>query len=89
MPGEKAVCVLSPNGSDVKGTIHFEEVREFLNVAEKLHVSRLVANNHIECVAFHKVIISLLDPQSVLVDSVSPVNYEVMNYDFNLVSSTF
>lgn len=38
MPGEKAVCVLLPNGSDVKGTIHFEEVREFVNVAEKLQV---------------------------------------------------
>ena len=38
MPGEKAVCVLLPNGSDVKGTIHFEEVREFLNVAENLQV---------------------------------------------------
>lgn len=38
---------------------------------------------------YHNVIISLLDPQSVLVDSVSSVNCEVMNYDFNLVSPTF
>ena len=30
MPGEKAVCVLLPNDSSVKGTIHFEQVsREF------------------------------------------------------------
>ena len=26
MPGEKAVCVLLPNDSSVKGTIHFEQV---------------------------------------------------------------
>ena len=31
----------------------------------------------------------LLDPQSVRLDSASLVDYEVMNYDFNLVSSTF
>ena len=65
MPGEKAVCVLLPNGSDVKGTIHFEEVREFLNVAEKLLA--LVSNNLNECALFHNVIVFLLDPESVLV----------------------
>ena len=41
MPGEKAVCVLLPNDSPVKGTIHFEQVSgEFLRFTENFDMTR-------------------------------------------------
>lgn len=44
MPGEKAVCVLLPNNSPVKGTIHFEQVSgEFLTFTEDMSVQRAFA----------------------------------------------
>ena len=44
MPGEKAVCVLLPNDSPVKGTIHFEQVSgEFLTFTEDMSVQRAFA----------------------------------------------